>query len=261
MIKYFFSSDIHSYFDEWMLSLESKGFERDNSKHIIGICGDLFDRGPQSVECYNFIKALQEEQRLIYIRGNHEDLLEQCVKEVKRGSRISRHHISNGTINTISQLIGCSQYDIMCGVTSSKEISQKIDPVLNFLDKVTVNYHELGNKIFVHGWVPTTITSEEDHTTCVPDDWRERDWVNARWENGMEMAHFGLTVPDKIIVCGHWHTSWGHSKYHGDGDEWDATSANFSPYHDEGIIAIDACTAYTHMVNVVVFDERGELLD
>lgn len=257
MTKYFCSSDIHSFYDEWRIALANKQFDIDNINHKIIICGDLFDRGPQAQECLEFVKLLHNQGRLIYIQGNHEDLLEMCVTEVKRGSRLSRHHISNGTVSTISQLIGCSEYDIMCGVISFREISEKIDPVLSFINNVTVNYYELGNKVFVHGWVPTTIASEEDHTTCVPDDWRDGKWFNARWENGIEMAHFGLTVPDKTVVCGHWHTSWGHSRYHNDGDEWDGTTANFSPFYDEGIIAIDACTAYTHMVNVVVFDKDG----
>ena len=254
---YFFASDIHSHFDEWSIALKSKGFDINNKNHIVGVCGDLFDRGSQTIECYEFIKKLHEENRLVYVHGNHEDLLEMCAKEIKRGCHISRHHISNGTIRTISHFIDCSDYDIMCGVISFKEISEKLDPVLSFINNVTVNYYELGNKVFVHGWVPTSITSEENHTTCVPSDWRDGDWFNARWENGMEMAHFGLTIPDKTVVCGHWHTSWGHSRYHNDGDEWDGTTANFSPYYDNGIIAIDACTAYTHMVNVVVFDEHG----
>ena len=256
MSLYFCSSDIHSFYDDWIVALKNKNFDINNKEHKIIICGDLFDRGTQSVECFEFIKSLKDQNRLIYIRGNHEDLLENCLKELKRGRNIGSHHVSNGTIRTISHFLNCSEYDVFCNVTTYKDL-QKMDSLIEFIDSTSMDYYELGDKIFVHGWIPTTVTSETDHTACVAETWQEGDWERARWDNGMEMAHFRLTVPDKTVVCGHWHTSWGHSRYHKNGDEWGVASADFSPYRDKGIIAIDACTAYTRCVNVVVFDENG----
>lgn len=255
MKKYFCASDIHSFYDLWMLALVNKGFELNNPDHIIIICGDLFDRGDQSTECFEFVQDMQKQNRLIYILGNHEELLHDCVFALVKGRNFGRHHISNGTLKTIANIVGVSEYDVLCSVISSTALQEKLNPVLNFIDTNCVDYFELGDKVFVHGWVPTTC--DENQVMIVDDNWRDGDWYHARWENGMEMAHFKLTVPDKTVVCGHWHTSWGHSKYHNDGDEWDGSSANFNPYFDEGIIAIDACTAYTKMVNVVVFDEEG----
>ena len=60
--------------------------------------------------------------------------------------------------------------------------------------------------------------------------------------------------PEKNIVCGHWHTSYGHSTYEKRGSEF-GEDADFSPYIAPGIIAIDACTAHTGMVNCVVISD------
>ena len=43
---------------------------------------------------------------------------------------------------------------------------------------------------------------------------------------------------NKTIVCGHWNTSYGHSKYEHKGTEF-GEDADFSPYYGPGIIAID----------------------
>jgi predicted MPP superfamily phosphohydrolase len=96
--KYFVTSDIHSFMDELMVALDKKGFDKDNKDHILCICGDLLDRGDKTVELFEFIKGLQEQDRLIYVRGNHEDLLFDCMAEIYRGEVPGSHHFSNGTI-------------------------------------------------------------------------------------------------------------------------------------------------------------------
>ena len=80
----------------------------------------------------------------------------------------------------------------------------------------------------------------------------------------MEAWHQGVKVDGKTIVCGHWHASFGHSKFHGDGVEFpnerstnpEHRRANFDPFVDDGIIALDACTAYSHKVNCVVLEDE-----
>ena len=53
---------------------------------------------------------------------------------------------------------------------------------------------------------------------------------------------------EKTIVCGHFHSAWGHQVFEGKKND-------FSPYYDEGIIAIDGCTSYTRMVNCIVIED------
>ena len=78
-------------------------------------------------------------------------------------------------------------------------------------------------------------------------------WEGARWINGMNAWAQGMRIEGKTIVCGHWHTSWGHSIIHGHCAEW-GPNANFSTFKDEGIVALDACTALTDCVNCYVLE-------
>ena len=81
----------------------------------------------------------------------------------------------------------------------------------------------------------------------------------------MELFKFGIAPKNKTIVCGHWHTSYGHSNIAKEGSEWgpDACFDTFFCYNKEtnsNIVALDACTAYTHKVNVEVFNNEGKLV-
>ena len=89
-------------------------------------------------------------------------------------------------------------------------------------------------------------------------DWRMQDefkWERARWINGMLAASKGVVEPNKTIVCGHWHCSYGHAKLEGNGIEFDS-DADFSPYYGNGVIALDACTAFSGKVNCIVLNDE-----
>ena len=70
----------------------------------------------------------------------------------------------------------------------------------------------------------------------------------------MESARQGVIEPNKTIICGHWHCSYGHAKIEGVGSEFDI-DADFSPYKAKGIIAIDACTAHSKKINCIVVED------
>lgn len=254
MKKYFCASDIHSFYSEWRNALHKKGFEEDNPNHIILICGDLFDRGYESCQCYNFVEKLAAQNRLIYIRGNHEDLLYDCVKGIKRGSYGS-HHISNGTIQSIADFLEVTSYDILSNCFEWSKFDRTMNRVLDFIETNAKDYYELGDFIFVHGWVPTTPDSEGYE--IIHENWRDGDWRDARWSNGMEHWSYNLIVPNKTIVCGHWHCNFGHHMINNDIPEW-GKGAIFDPFIKNGIIAIDRCTAMTKWVNVIIFEEDNE---
>lgn len=270
-IKYFVSGDIHSFFENWMQYLEQAGFELDNPNHKIIICGDLFDRGDETLECFEFVKRLAAQDRLVYVRGNHEDLLFDCVNEIRRRFDISRHHISNGTLKTVAQIADTNQYDVLCNCYDQNKFDTKVAEVLNFISENTVDYFELGDYIFVHGWVPCDSSDPSKYharknvTLAEKDTWNDK-WDNARWLNGMECWNQKAIPEGKTVVCGHWHTSWGHFRFHGHDEEFPSLSKkdarlSFKPFVEDGIIALDGCTAYTGLVNVAVFtvDEENNV--
>lgn len=247
MSKYFVVSDVHSFYNELMTALNEKGFEKDNPNHFLCICGDLFDRGPDTVRVFEFAKELQEQGRLIYVRGNHELLMQECVKEIKREEIPGWHHFSNGTIKTICQFCGQNEWIIYDPLWNSK-ICATMRPILDFINKNCVNYAEIGDYVLVHGWIPSF-----NHL----DDFRngdDDDWHRAMWVNGMDMwRNPKCRVEGKTVICGHFHANWGHAHIHNSCSEWEE-DAIFEPFVDEGIVAIDACTAYSGKVNVVVIE-------
>lgn len=253
-MKYFVVSDIHSFFYELMVALNEEGFEKDNPEHILCICGDLFDRGDDTVRLFEFVKELNAQGRLIYVKGNHEDLLFDCLEEIAKGRMPGRHHFSNGTVKTVCMLCGQSEW-IIHDPTWRDKILEVMQPVLDFIDKNSVDYAEIGDYILVHGWIPSF-----QHL----DDFRngdESDWEEARWLNGMDMwRNPANRVENKTIICGHWHCSWGWSHIKQERNEWPQTNRkdwlkSFEPFIDDGIIAIDACTARTGKVNCIVIEK------
>lgn len=116
-----------------------------------------------------------------------------------------------------------------------------------------LDYFETEHYVFTHAWVPSILNRDKSYSYIT--SWREADgvqWEKARWFNGIDAAQ--TADEEKTIVCGHWHTSYGHRKYENKGSEF-GDDADFTPYYGPGVIAIDACTAYSGMVNCLVIDD------
>jgi hypothetical protein len=176
------------------------------------------------------------------------------VREIYGRRGVSSHHVSNGTLDTLVQITGFNKYDIYSCTCDLNEFGSKVEPLLRFIDSNAVDGIEINNYIFVHGWIPCNPYSGK-----VDENWRDVDWDEARWINGMSAWHKGARLENKTIVCGHFHASWGHSHIHQDRKEYPAKNRkdwreSFVPFVDEGIIAIDACTAYTEFCNCLVVE-------
>lgn len=240
MPKFFVVSDVHGFYDEMIRALNEAGYDAENPDHWIISCGDNFDRGHQNLKVQKFF---MKTPRSILIRGNHEDLFDWAIRD-----GFSARDFSNGTYQTIQELgrpkVPGAEY------MSQEEIMEYAFRATRKFFGRMVNFFETKNYIFVHGWIPP-------RRKCPGRDWRyasESQWERARWDNGMEKALEGMIEQGKTIVCGHWHTSWGHNRV--DGTPVNGPGANFEPFYAEGIIAIDGCTALTHKVNVVVLEDE-----
>ena len=255
-MKLFVCSDIHSAYTPWMKALSEAGFDENNENHKIVVCGDLFDRMDESLQVYDFVYDMMNKDKLIYILGNHESLMMECIN---RGYP-ERFDYSNGTFKSIVDLAPSAMnfYDA-CAVTY-----EKIKPLLG----KAVNYFETKNKyIFTHGWIPLICKDNlpyyytRNRKFEFNPDWRNAhysEWEQARWLNGMDMARKGFVESGKTIVCGHWHCSYGHMLDSIKTDNWISEfdeDAIWSPYYSDGIIAIDRCTAHTGEVNVLILED------
>lgn len=256
---YFVVSDIHGFYDELMKTLSDNGFDINNKEHIFISCGDLLDRGPQAPECLQFVNSLPPERKIL-IRGNHETLLRHII--TKR--YFDGYDFSNGTVDTISQLTHITFDDKVENIYMIMQsmISEVLhNEAWNTYYESTVNFAEFDNHIFTHGWIPcdtVTLTSlpPQDKLIYKPN-WRDctsSQWDDAMWVNGMKAWNDGVRETDKTIVCGHWHTSWGHMRLHNDGSEFD-NDAKFDVFYDDGIIALDACTVHSKQINCIILNE------
>ncbi len=262
-MKYFVTSDIHSYYDVFLKALNEQGFEVFNPNHTIIVCGDIFDRGPDSIKIMHFLIDLQKQNRVLLIRGNHEDLLMNCLRS---GSYTSSDH-SNGTIDTIIQfceyILGKkilyedfkNNFKQMCKLVLNN------NEIIDFIESM-LDYYELDSYIFVHGFIPI------DYSYSYPiysSNWREANkfkWEKARWLNGMDMNLCNIIEENKIIVVGHYHTSYGNvrKEHNFKISEIDAKSLEYSdrnlfkPYYNNGIIALDSCCTFTGFLNCIVIE-------
>ena len=257
-MRYYVTADVHGYFTELLMALTEQGFFEDQQPHKLIICGDLYDRGREPLDLQAFILDLMEKDQVILIRGNHEDLTMNLLQNWHQRSYMQSHHHSNGTIDTMCDLTGFHIRAILDDAENFGRTCLK-DPYIQKIIPAMVDYYETDHYIFTHGWIPCTPVSISSHKKeyISISDWRNADktqWDKARWINGMEAAHAGILEPGKTIVCGHWHCSFGHSRYENDGGEFD-NNPNFNPYYGDGIIALDACTAVSRKVNCIVLED------
>jgi len=202
MKTYFVISDIHSFYDEMIKSLDNAGFDRNNKEHILIVCGDIFDRGAKPLEVYNYLRTLPRARRIL-IRGNHEILLKQLYE---RKFHLS-YDIHNGTLDTLCYICGQPIHkEYLWNITQLEvdgsredvkrmaaernkclyEDNQLIKDILEWIDSDEWrNYYELGQFIFVHSFIPLTQHIDWEKSkwcNCLikesPDTYRD-DWRNA----------------------------------------------------------------------------------
>lgn len=265
MKKLFIFGDVHSFCSTFEKALIGKGYDPGNPNHILVSLGDLCDRGDESKRVLEFINTISNDRKICVV-GNHELLME---KMIDRGEYLA-HDVSNGTLGTAERLTG------KAGDQAVWEM-RNCDLWKNY-KKNWIWYCEIGDMIFVHGWIPCD--AEYTRTGLVlrtdyREDWRDLGPVafeKATWLNGMRAWNEGVREAGKTIYCGHWHTSWGHANLHGygkeflerietyhmmeDGNMWPFVC--YEPFVDDGIVAVDACTVVSGKVNVVVREVDDE---
>ena len=248
---YFCVADVHSFYTEMRRALSEQGYDKDNPSHIFCSIGDLFDRGPESKECLEFVNSIPRERKIL-IRGNHEILMRQMIFGGNWPRSIDKH---NGTWKTACDLTGVDKAEVMEKMRKNSEFWKYYHD--------TVWYAVVGDYIITHGWVPC-----EGHWTygyppgarinIIPmEEWNEIDdemWENYfTWYNGMEKWSYYARVEGKTIICGHWNASWGWKNIRHKCENLYDGDAIHEPFIDDGIVALDACTVVSKKVNCYKF--------
>lgn len=271
-MRYYVVADVHGFYSELKKALEDKGFFEDTQPKKLIICGDLMDRGHQALKMQSFVMELMEKDLLIFVKGNHEDLMAKMLCDIEEKSvdefgladfeSGASYHVRNGTWGTALQLAdmepgyALARPKALVARVRQSDFCKKIIPS-------AINYYETEHYVFIHGWVPcktdgANLSPKGIKNFFYNPDWRNAsdiEWYYARWYNGMDFAcKKHINVPGKTVVCGHFHTSYGHSVIDGKGSEYDS-DADFSPFEAEGILAIDACCAVSGYINCVVIED------
>ena len=248
-MKYYVTADVHGFYSILNEALTEAGFFDETEPCKLVVLGDLFDRGMEAPQLQDFILKMMAEDRVILVKGNHEDLFEEMVTE-DEGLPYS-HHVSNGTYMTALQLTG---YDPTMARIRNYDFAEaaRETPYYKTIIPAMLDYFETQNYVFTHGWIPC-IHGKNGYSYY--SDWRnasKQEWERARWYNGMDAAQ--TADEEKTILCGHWHCSYGHSKYEHKGSEF-GPDADFTPYYGPRVIALDACTAHSKTINVIVLED------
>lgn len=287
---YFVVSDVHSFYKPMMSALDEAGYDPSNADHVLIVCGDVFDRGPDSKKMLEFLRSVPRENR-VYIRGNHEYLLKECFE---RGF-FRDYDTSNGTLRTMCNLVGINPdfYRDLArkayeGLISFEEYSQKCDSMWKSIDEKPfrsrkiknlvdwifsddwVDYYRLDRYVFVHAWIPVLRSTDElsgERVYSFDKDWETRsrdDWEFAVWLCPWKAYQYNLGPADgDTLVCGHWHVQDFHTHLGHDEDGY----KNREIYYSDRLIALDAMTALEpHVCNVLVirdgkcYDKHGNVL-
>lgn len=266
-MKYFVITDVHGFYEPMIEALTKAGFDKDNPEHTLVSCGDLFDRGRKPRECLQYLLSIPKERR-VFVQGNHEDNL---IGLINGSKHLDYADVSNGTIGTVLLLNGES----LRGKKTTEHIEEcckalkKDEELQTYLNELQ-DYYETEHYIFVHGWIPWEVDDSDwqnQKIYFIKDD--KRLWKDARWLCGFsqwyDMKYYeqcGCTYRDekKTIVCGHWHVSYAHKRFHHHGEEMPCEGVRisdccFEPFYDDGIIGLDACTALTDKCNCVVIED------
>ena len=264
-MRFYVIADPHGFFEETRAALEGAGYFEDPEPHKLVVCGDVLDRGEGALKLTELLMMLHRRGELIYIQGNHEDLLLQCMQQIARGGAYEiacgmSHHYSNGTWDTCLQLSGMTPQG---AVDNPHEMLHRIRNSTYYRELLptAVSCFETKNYIFCHGWIPVNVKEYGGvRGYSYLENWREiatfDDWKRSRWLNGISLAcEHGILEEGKTVVCGHFHTSYGHSRIHHACTEWEK-DAIFAPFYANGIIALDACTAYSGRVNCIILEDE-----
>lgn len=236
-------SDVHSCYDSLIQALDKVHYDKEDGNQKLVFCGDLFDRGPQPIETYRFIRSIPKEHRIL-IKGNHEDLLHRALKT----GDVSSADMQNGTIGTLQAF--ANMPNCRDGLALSFSVADNY-PLLAWLESEEwLDFYEAGPYLFVHAGFPTLGTKPDG--TEVAQDFRSPAkgvrlyWEAARWHNPLQFSKSPDFEKEKangtVLVAGHRPNDryWKSDKY--------------DIFFDDHFIGMDGGCHYSGKMNVLLID-------
>ena len=256
----FICSDIHGGYTEMIKALKEAKFNENKYNHKLIVLGDIFDRLPESVKVYNYLKNLTYQNRAIVTFGNHNNFLINYLD----GTTISPfNYFNNGVNETFASFLNILEpfehwyidknieeptvEDFTIWIREIRNEMNKAYPELLSWLKSMPRYVETEHYIGVHGAIDTY--AEDWHKPhCFRGNFT--DWDALDFDDG---SFFGkqITNTDKTIIIGHFGTSHLRKLYPGNGD-----GHGILKRKDGRVIALDATTCYTGDVNILIIENE-----
>lgn len=252
-------SDIHGHYKELIETLTGCGFDfSPNSTDLLVVCGDMFDRGSESLAVYELLKKMYDDKKTIIIRGNHENMLIDYLD----GTCISPfNYLHNGMDETFAEFLHCTKpFETWCVLKGKenptygdfaewikvaiKSINEEYPELLPWLKSLPY-YLETNDYIFTHGAIDTEAENwREPHCT----KFGKTDWEALVWDDGSFFGKDVRNTDGKVVVIGHFGTNHLRQMYNLV-DIGDKPNYNTLTNEEGNIIALDSTVVVSHKIN------------
>lgn len=247
MKKYFVFGDVHGEYDVMVKGLDDSGFEKDNPNHIVISLGDLFDRGLQNIQVLEFVYDLWKKDRLINIRGNHDEFLLDYLSDGDMHLAFINivHNGMNTTIYEFAEFDdpkkAMSHYEIAAEIINSKY------PKLKEFLRYGIDSYDLGKYNFTHAGYSWSNKYEFEE---------EPLWEVNNWSKTPDFIKFfpesNLYDPKKIYVFGHYHAFRLRKAF----QDYHSNKPDPEKFVYKNFIGLDSCVNATFKMEVLVIEEN-----
>ena len=227
-MRYFAFGDTHGSFVLLMNSLKKAGFNLENPNDKLISLGDNFDRGSESKEMYLWLEEMKSKNKILFIRGNHENILLNYLVGKTDGYFDVKH---NGLGETIKSLLEI-EHNYLVLYEYSRIIKERYPEILNFLGEMPYGY-KIGNVIFTHAGFAYDLNTKQ---------WVVDDWANTP-------TFIGSCKSTRFkFVFGHWHARSLSVQFLKKPNEESRT------FYYKNFMGLDSCTNQTMRVNIAILD-------
>lgn len=239
LTKYFVVSDIHAHYFSLRIALEKNGYDENNKQHHLLVLGDLFDRGDETVEVYDYLYHLHQQKKATILLGNHDTF----TLDFLRGNldRVTFDIHFNGFRKTLEQFSG-TKVDLDKLEELAMTIKARFPNLESWLGSFPL-YLELEDYVFVHGGIDGNIKDWKTLTS-------RRDFV---WNREINMPR----IPGKTVVAGHHRVASIRRKT----KDYDYLFLHepelFDILYEDGKILIDRYVEVSNEINVLVLDIKA----
>ena len=228
----FVISDVHGHFSVLKQALKKAGFDEQNVNHHLLSLGDMFDRGKENKEVFEYLYSLHKEGKATLLLGNHDLFLLEFLKGDFESAEFNAAY--NGFDETLKSFSGIKYRPK--NLEKIYQTIQKNYPHLEtWLDSLPL-YLEKSPYIFTHGGIDGS-----------KENWHDIDRKSFVWQYQSRLPG----IDGKTIVVGHERTAMIRLN-RGEISELNPFDlAQFLIIKERGKIFIDGFVEFSKHINVL----------